>query len=341
MKLLDGWKLLGADIRFVIGIGALSAALGIANNFRVYPEQRVRWPWQDAADEGEEEINLSDNAGSVAEPVATGKASSREESVVVVEEKADEEATVDVAATAGDVRPGVWTGDFASAIASARATHRPLLIFGAATKCTHCAQMKTAVYGAPFLKWAENAGLYLVRATYKDARPIAEQPPALRFLEEELKPTDRAGSPYMGIYWPRGEGGELRVAFAGRRGHMSGGDGGTLTAVLVRTLEKELAEYLATVKGRISLQEVVSSTAVIVKPAIRGRGMVRMSPEDGRITDGKTVTLKAVPENGAKFVKWLRPNGKTYYILDKNNRPRTVKIQYGHHRGTWTAVFSE
>ncbi len=339
MKLFDGWKLLGADVRFLIGIGALSIALGIANNFRVYPEQRVRWPWQTAAEEDEGEINLSDNAGSDASPVAEEPVQPGEEASV--EDAADEKAPVVSAAPTVEVRPGVWTGDFASAIASARAAHRPLLIFGAATKCTHCAQMKTAVYNAPFLKWAGSAGLYLVHATYRDARPVADQPPAIRFLEEELKPTDRAGSPYMGIYWPRGEGGELRLAFAGRRGHMSGGDGGTLTAVLVRTLEKELAEYLTTVKGRISLQEAVSSTAVVVKPAIRGRGTVRMSPEDGRITDGKTVTLKAVPERGAKFVKWIRPNGKTYYILDKNNRPRTVKIQYGHHRGTWTAVFSD
>ena len=61
------------------------------------------------------------------------------------------------------VRPEAWTEDFPTALARARAEHRPLLVSGGATKCGGCIRMRKDMEEKVFKYWVKGTGIYLAR----------------------------------------------------------------------------------------------------------------------------------------------------------------------------------
>ena len=227
-----------------------------------------------------------------------------------------------------------WTADFPAALERARAEHRPLLIMGGSRNCKLCKRVENVLDNKVLDAWVKDTGIYLVRFHFDDTNAVPAQAAAAQFLMASPFIVQK-GVPYVGVYWPRAAGGELRTAFTFSRNVDFGARHPSLMGSFVLKMNEVLAGYFATFPARPTLDEVLERAARQVSVAAEGPGGVRMSPADGRLKDGSTLKLIAAPAAGAALLGWRRPDG----CMLKAGRNRTLTLADSAPEGVYTAVF--
>ena len=229
-----------------------------------------------------------------------------------------------------------WTADFPAALERARAGHRPLLIMGGSRNCKLCKRVENVLDNKVLDVWVKDTGIYLVRFHFDDTNAVPAQAAAARFLMASPFIV-RKGVPYVGVYWPKAAGDELRTAFTFSRNVDFGAHHASLMGSFVLKMNEVLSEYFATFPARPTLDEVLERAARQIAVTVEGPGSVRMSPADGRLKDGSTLKLTAAPAAGASLLGWRRPDGR----MLKAGRNRTLTLADSAPEGVYTAVFGK
>ena len=227
-----------------------------------------------------------------------------------------------------------WTTDFPAALGLARANHRPLLLLGASRNCKLCKRVENVLDNKVFDTWVKGTGIYLVRFHFDDTNASPAQAAAATFLMESPFSVQK-GVPYVGAYWPKASNDAVRTAFTFSRNVDFGGRHPSLMGSLVLKLDEVLADYFAAFPSRPGLDEILEKSVRLVSVASEGGGQVKMSPADGRLKDGSTLKLTAVPDRGQVLQGWRRPDGH----LLKAGRNKTLTLSDSAPEGTYTAVF--
>lgn len=236
---------------------------------------------------------------------------------------------------AGDVRPEVWTKDFPRALELARAAHRPLLMLGGSRSCVLCKRAENVLDNPVFKSWIRGTGAYLVQFHFDDTNAVPASAAAADFLMASPFIVKK-GVPFVGVYWSRPTGGEVRTAFSFQRNvKVLDEEHRSLQGKLILILEKLLADHLRTCGDRPSLEDALTDSAKTIETAHTGQGVVKMQPADGKLRSGMTVKLEARPARGWKFVSWRRPDG----TVDKR---KVLHLAYSSApEGVYTAVFEK
>lgn len=114
--------------------------------------------------------------------------------------------------TSGEVVPGKWTAQYSKAKANAKSGNVPLIAIWVRPSCGYCKSLGSALAGSSVSKWAAQRGYYLVIGVEDTTSEAAS-----------IKSFVRNSSglfPYVGVWWPRKTGGEVKVQFSGRSNTM-------------------------------------------------------------------------------------------------------------------------
>lgn len=243
-----------------------------------------------------------------------------------------------LAASSGtnSVKIGTWTYGFTEALQVSRTNHHPLLIMAKAKDCPYCSRMEKALANPAFGSWARDAGLYLVRANLNETNSSPVQAQAVKFIRES-KFEGEHSYPFIGVYWPREKGEEVRLAFPGRRGQMPGGQRSTfLEAELVNAVKTVLADYFKQGPAA-SVKPFGDYLVKKIQVKSEGPGTVSMNPANGEMKSKlATVHLTAVCNPGAVFKGWKGPDGR----FQRQKAPK-LGVKYQMPGGVYTAVFEE
>ena len=208
----------------------------------------------------------------------------------------------------GAIRPGEWNADFRGVLAKAKSEHRPMVVMRVSSGCGYCERLEESISGSVFRLWREDRAplMACVKAGTRitSHRNLAACDAFARGIEKDLK------NPYVCVYWPQ-NGVTNSVAFNGRRGMMGGRKDKLLVVELMSALDRALGVKPA--DGHKSLESILALAAETGRVTVRteGGGTVKMTPEDGKLTDGEKVELVAHPDEGCVFLEWLRPDGST------------------------------
>lgn len=314
-------------------IPVVAAVLGVLNNLRVYEERRVAWPWEDVAAPVAPTPPAPATAPTPPVTAPIPAPAPTPSSAVAPTPSAAAPAPSAAAPAPADVRPEVWTTRFPAALARARAENRPLLLAGGLLGCGGCMRMEQSLEDKIFRAWVKGTGAYLVRFRVNEAASSPDQGAAWKFYQESklLGPLDK---PFVGVYWPRRGGEEVRVGFTYGRGKMPGGSHPALVVEYLKSLDLLLADYLKDLGPRPSVDQLLEVSVKRVAVACEGPGTVSMTPEDGRLVGGESVHFTVRPASGYVVEGWRGPDG----ALLKRKRSSTLTIPYQSDEGTYTAV---
>ena len=234
------------------------------------------------------------------------------------------------------VRPEVWTSDFITALAKAKAENRPMIITGGSTGCGGCMKMERSLDDRAFQYWVKGSGIYLVRIHVNTAAKTPTQAEGLKFLKA-LPSEGKVSIPHIGVYWPRKEGEAVTAHFRYHRGRMPGAKRNpALTGELISALENVLGEYF---KGspRPKWDEVLAASKKKITVVADCAGEVATIPANGELVCGKSLKLLMKPKAGSRFVGWKGPNGK----IIEGHKSSSLNLQYSAAEGVYTAVFKK
>lgn len=142
------------------------------------------------------------------------------------------------------VSPGKWTSKYNSAKSYAKSNYAPMIVVWASPTCTYCNRFEDAVGGnSAFKTWAESRGYVLVFVlgqsansswglTQKDAED------AFDFARIGL-----SKFPFVGIWWPKKGGGEVKAHFTGRSGSMTVKSGSSLAQQFMDSVDHHVGAY--------------------------------------------------------------------------------------------------
>ena len=135
--------------------------------------------------------------------------------------------------TSGEVVPGKWTAQYATAKTKARNNNAPIVAIWVNPDCGFCKNLGSAL-GSSVSKWAEQHGYYLVigilntTSEASDVKTFVSNPTGL--------------FPYVGVWWPKKTGGEVKVKFSGRSGTMPL-KSGTLAKQFMDSVDNSVGSY--------------------------------------------------------------------------------------------------
>lgn len=135
--------------------------------------------------------------------------------------------------TSGEVVPGKWTAQYATAKTKARNNNAPLVAVWVNPDCGFCKNLGSAL-GSSVSKWAEQRGYYLVIGILDTT---SEASAVKSFVSN---PTGLF--PYVGVWWPKKTGGEVKVKFSGRSGTMPM-KSGTLAKQFMDSVDDSVGSY--------------------------------------------------------------------------------------------------
>ena len=201
-----------------------------------------------------------------------------------------------------------WTTDFPQALARAREEKRPLVLFVSNTGCKFCKLLAPGLKSRAMETWAKGTGMYFAEAHLSETNSSPAQWALVEFLRHTPQ-KEKMVLPTVGVYWPGAPKGEVRTAFAGRRGRMPGEKHKYVLGEFFTALDAVLADYLADKGPRPALDAVLDSAARHFKVS-SSEGKVRMSPPSGKQIPGATVQMQVrdVPR-GKRIAGWKRPDG--------------------------------
>ena len=208
----------------------------------------------------------------------------------------------------GAIRPGEWNADFKGVLTKAKRERRPMVVIRVSSGCGYCERLEECISGSIFRLWREdraplmafvNAGTHL-----SPYQTVAACDAFASRITEGLK------KPYVCVYWPQ-NGVTNSVAFNGRRGMMGGRKDKLLVVELMSALDSALG--IKPADGHKTLESILTLASETGWISVRaeGGGAVKMTPEDGKLTDGEKVELVAQPDSGCVFLEWLRPDGSS------------------------------
>ncbi len=258
-------------------------------------------------DDDEEETGISGSPGAFGiSAVAIQPGERNADSTEIIAKTSRRSAAIGV--STGAIRPGEWNADFKGVIAKAERERRPMVVMRVSSGCGYCERLEECISGGIFRWWREDRAplMAFVKAgtrisSYKTVR---ECDAFVKGIEKDLK------VPYVCVYWPQ-NGVTNSVAFSGRRGMMGGRRDKLLVVELMSALDRALG--VKTTDGHKTLESILALAAEAGRVSVRaeGGGTVKMTPEDGKLTDGEKVELVAHPDAGCVFLEWLRPDGSS------------------------------
>ena len=187
--------------------------------------------------------------------------------------------------TSGEVVPGKWTAQYATAKSKAKAKNVPLVAVFVRPTCGYCKSLGSALAGSSVSSWAAKRGYYLVIGV---ENTTSEADSVLSFT--------RTGSklPFVGVWWQKDNSGkEVKEKFNGRSGLMPV-TAGSLAQQFMDSVDDYVGAY-ADVPPKYS--------KVTFDP--RG-GTMDSSHKTRSVVTGKAVgSLPAVSKSGYKFLGWF------------------------------------
>ena len=185
--------------------------------------------------------------------------------------------------TNGDVDPGKWTAQYAKAKANAKSGNAPLIAVWVRPSCGYCKSLGSALAGSSvFSNWAAKRGYYLVIGV---EGTTSEEAAVKSFVRNSS-----GLFPYVGIWWPRKTGGEVKAQFSGRSGTMPV-KSGSLAQQFMDSVDNYVGAY-ASVAPKYSLN-------VSCDPS--GGGRVAGT---GSFATGEAFSLTATATSGYVFSGW-------------------------------------
>lgn len=229
---------------------------------------------------------------------------------------------------------GQWTTNFPTALGLARTNHRPLVMMASSEHCDHCARMKRIFFDQPtFRAWVEGSGIYLAKASIDETNSCPVQLELVNFILASPEAAKPHGWPFLGVYWPREDGPEVRSYFTADRGHMPGAlvQANTASAEFVAAMNVVLGDYFARLKNPPTWERVKEKSGKYFKLESEGTGQIlSRSPQGGWIQDdGSRLQAEA---RGHGFKGWRWPNGRIV-------RSPRLNLNYYSEKGTYTALF--
>lgn len=214
--------------------------------------------------------------------------------------------------------PGVWTTDFAAALAKSEAEHIPLLSFWGYEGCGYCGLMKSKALTSPeFAAWIQAHPILLVYTEVTESQ-TGVMTPVKQFTK------NASGLfPYMRTYWPKVDGSVAGMLFTGREDRM-GIKYGTLAQKLVARLEEDFGawEPNSYAGGEFACDESVETPVHRLEAEAATRKLsvelVRSDAAAGVATNG---TFKAYKPNGkdvlsTKTIKWEAGEKSQFVTID-------------------------
>jgi hypothetical protein len=220
--------------------------------------------------------------------------------------------TVELNVSSGPVRPGEWNSNFSAVKAEAEKMHRPMVFFHAFPRCVRCARLKKAMAGEAFKMWCEERRPFLAFVQESLREGLSDDGKlAAAFVKEAT--ASRIRTPIIGVYWPREDGNTNRFAFSASPGAMGvAKPEKPLIHEFMTALDQRLADYVASIPGHRTSSQILKASVrtVTCRADLNGaEGKIKMTPKDGILPEGGTVTLEAIPQKSSVFLDWRGPDG--------------------------------
>lgn len=135
--------------------------------------------------------------------------------------------------TGGDVVPGRWTSQFQAAKSKAKANDAPLVAVWVSPSCGYCTGLGSAL-GSSVTAWAAKRGYYLVIGVM-DTTSEAAAVKSFAYNSSGL-------FPYVGVWWPKKTGDEVKERFSGRPNTMPV-KSGTLAQKFMDSVDNYVGAY--------------------------------------------------------------------------------------------------
>lgn len=217
--------------------------------------------------------------------------------------------------TSGDVVPGKWTSQFDVAKSKARASNAPLIAIWVSPFCGYCTGLGSAL-GSSVSTWAAKRGYYLAIGVL-DTTDEAETVKSFVANSSGL-------FPYVGVWWPRNTGGEVKEKFSGRSGKMPV-KSGSLAQQFMDSVDNYVGAY-ANLAPKCS--------DVTFNP--NGGTMSSSSDKSRSVATGKTIgKLPTVTRGGYEFVGWF-----TSATGGEKISSSTVVTQKTTYYAHWSKIYS-
>lgn len=230
-----------------------------------------------------------------------------------------------------------WTTDFPTALAEARKTHRPILMFAGEQDCRFCQLMEGTLTSKAFSRWVRGTGIYLTESHVNETNAHVAQHYQLEFLKA-LPHHGKLLFPCIGVYWPQARtNDDVRLTFTARRGHMPGKKHAALIGEFVNSMDVLLGDYFGTLGRRPSLEEIMGYATRQINVKAADGSKVWMQPESGEQVLGSVVKLFVKPPASGLRKIWLDPTGKP--VPHQNNAVLVVNDDMP--AGTYTIVFEK
>ena len=244
-----------------------------------------------------------------------------------------------VSISSGSVKPGEWNASFQQVMKEAERTHRPMLAIHAMASCPYCARLRKALAGEAFRQWSEERLLPMAFIDEKLKGALSPEGEKAHKFTAAASPDQYPKPPHVILYWVRENGVTNRVVFSGRPGMMGVSNSGkSLVCEFMDAVDKVLADYVATIPGHRTADEILKSSIRNVSFKIEGTGTsskVSMKPKDGILPDGATITLDAIPGKDECLVDWLAPDGTAIWY------DHSLKVEGRMPGGCYTARFKK
>ena len=146
---------------------------------------------------------------------------------------------VQFSTSATEILPGEWNRNFKEVKAAAIEANAPMFIFWGNNGCGYCEKLEKAMRGETFVRYMQESGLYFCFAVKGDSKAGTQQSAA--------KSASKDGSgefPYIGFYFQKDDGTEVKHKGHGRSGAMAGPvKSGGLDAQLISTIKKWVGDW--------------------------------------------------------------------------------------------------
>ena len=208
----------------------------------------------------------------------------------------------------GAIRPGEWNADFKGVLAKAESERRPMVVIRVSSGCGYCIRLEECISGGIFRLWREDRAplmAFVKGGTLLSPHKIVKAcDDFANVAANDLK------TPYVCVYWPQ-NGVTNNVVFNGRRGMMGGRRDKLLVVELMSALDRALG--IKPGDGHKTLESILQLATEARRVSVRaeGGGTVKMTPKDGKLSDGEKVEIVAQPDAGSAFIEWLRPDGSS------------------------------
>lgn len=225
--------------------------------------------------------------------------------------------------TSGAVVPGKWTAQYSAAKTKARNNNAPLVAVWVNPDCTYCKSLGS-VLGSSVSKWAEQRGYYLaigILNTTTEASAI-----------KTFVANSTGLFPYVGVWWPKKTGGEVKVKFSGRSGTMPV-KSGSLAQQFMDSVDKYVGSYsgAGTPSGGGTTPTPSVSTFTVTFDANGGT----VSEKTRSVKSGKTVgTLPTPTYANHRFDGWFTASSGGTKISSSTAVTKAVTF-YAH----WTQLY--